>query len=634
MGEHWGARRRAAAALGGLSAVVAMVITTAAPAVADAGDLDPAFGVGGIVLTDVPEPPDDFYIDDQATAIAVQPDGRIIVAGQAVSGGGGGPLVRYLPDGSLDPSFGDGGVAPTGNGLGTCTMCGDDIALQPDGKILVPGGVMPYPLFWQAGVGRYNADGSPDTSFGVGGAAASSTYGVGGAIALQPDGHIVVATFGSTSSGGGALTLVRFSPDGTQDLAWGEGGEVDLARGGSFDDPAVHPRSLAVQPDGAIVATGATHDAATGQDIAVLARVLPSGTPDPAFGAGGVVVSDAVGRVGKAAVLPDGSVVVTGQVGSQFALARFHPDGSLDPGFGSGGVAVSPVDGHATAVAVRDDGGIVAAGDTFQLGGYDRDVTFVVALFGPDGTLDPTFGEGGVVTTNHVADSEEEWANDVALQADGKVLVAGAARQPGGPGNVAIDRHLVQENTPPTVTLLGGTCRGDDGARARLRVADAESLPGDLAVTAESSDPAVLPASALTMVGDAGDRTLDIAPAPRATGSAAVTITVDDGAARATVTLAVAVGGPGIDQPTGTAAPDVIVGRSGADVLTGGDGPDLLCGGRGNDRLDGGPGTDTLVGDRGDDTLTGGPDADVLHGGPGADTATDMSGEDLADGIP
>lgn len=608
-------------------AVASWGIAPITPADAEAGDLDPTFGDGGIVVTDLPDAPGDFDPHDDAAAVAIQPDGKIVLVGPAMRSDGGGPLVRYQPDGTLDASFGTGGVAPTNYGLGSCALCGDDIALQPDGKILVPGGVMPFPLYWLSGVARLTPDGSLDASFGIGGAASSSTAGIGRAVAVQPDGRILVISTGSTPSGASALTIVRFLADGTVDTSWGIEGAIDVAAdetpGGTSPVTAI---DVTVQPDGTILAAGSALTD-NGTEGLVLVRLHADGSVDTGFGTAGVARVDVLDSPREVVLEPDGTILAGGRSNGQFAIARLHPDGSLDTGFGEDGLATAG-QGRATSVAVRPDGGIVAAGDTWQPGGYDIDVVFVVAAFSPAGELDASFGDGGRTTTNHAPDSEMEWANDLALQPDGKVVVVGGA-YPAEDMDIVVDRYQ-GPNTPPFGAMVaGGSCAGDSGATAQLLVLDAETPPGDLTVSAESSNVAVVPDSGLELGGAGSDRTLTVLPAPRTSGEATVTVTVDDGDATATVPVHVVVGSPDSDALSGTVTADVLLGRQGSDTIAAGDGHDLACAGRGDDVLAGDGGDDVLAGDRGDDALTGGPGADRFSGGPGADAATDL---DPADG--
>src|SRR5438094_959933 len=221
------------AALRGLLSALLLVLSFAPSVDAGPGDLAPSFGTGGRVLTD-------FGGGDGARALALQADGRIVVAGSSSAGAFGSDfaLARYNSNGSLDPSFGTGGRVLTDFG-------GDDearaLALQDDGKIVVAGGaggMFVAAGFSAAGGGqdfalaRYNSDGGLDLSFGTGGRVLTDFGGddEAAALALQADGKIVVAGF--SDAGGFALAaLARYNPNGAVDASFGSGRQVLAALG-------------------------------------------------------------------------------------------------------------------------------------------------------------------------------------------------------------------------------------------------------------------------------------------------------------------------------------------------------------------------------------------------------------------
>ena len=249
------------------------------------GKLDPSFGRGGIVRTDVGG------IDD-ANAVALQPDGRIVVVGSTgPSGGEDYAVVRYVPDGNLDPSFGRGGIVRTDVG-------GIDharaVALQPDGRIVVAGTVL----------ARYTSDGTLDPSFGSGGIVKTRGFGSFSAVALQPDGKVVAGGSTYPVQVAGDFAFARYTPDGTLDASLGSGGVVKTLG-------SLFPGAVAFQPDGKVVMGGSTGQG--GGDFAV-ARYTPGGTLDPSFG-GGTVTTDIGGSdsgIRAIALQPDGKIVVAG----------------------------------------------------------------------------------------------------------------------------------------------------------------------------------------------------------------------------------------------------------------------------------------------------------------------------------
>jgi uncharacterized delta-60 repeat protein len=321
------------------------------------GSLDAGFGAGGVVTTDL-------GATDQAFAVVVQPDGKILAAGRRGSDVG---LARYNPDGSADSTFGTGGRA-------TANFGGTELALaaaiQPDGKIVVAGRSNAGGNF-DFLVARFNPDGSLDPSFGAGGRVTTDFSGGSVdrafALALGPDGKIVVA--GDSDAN---FAVARYNPDGSLDAAFGAGGKVITTFGG-----ADQASSLGIQADGKIVVAGHT-DNGTSTDFAV-ARYNPDGSLDAAFGSGGRVTTNFTGSsddvASAAAIQFDGKIVVAGNAEENFAVARYNPDGSLDVTFGTEGKVTSDLGGEdvAHAMALQADGQIVVVGessDNFALARY------------------------------------------------------------------------------------------------------------------------------------------------------------------------------------------------------------------------------------------------------------------------
>ena len=210
---------------------------TTAPCFADAGDLDPTFGDAGLVTTDFLGPNSDLV-----RAVAVQADGKIVAVGFSNPGGLAADfaLARYNPDGSLDSSFGTGGLVTTDFGLTRDEAFG--VAIQSDGKIVAVG---------RDKLARYNTNGSLDSSFGGGGLVTTDLVWAFD-IAFQADGKIVTA--GVAGGLGGDFAVARYHPDGSPDGSFGSGGVASADFGGSFD----RARALAIQADGKIVAVGGT----------------------------------------------------------------------------------------------------------------------------------------------------------------------------------------------------------------------------------------------------------------------------------------------------------------------------------------------------------------------------------------
>jgi len=393
------------------------------PLHASPGDLDPSFGSGGTVISD--------FGGFSANSLALQPDGKIVVAG---SFGFDFALARYNADGRLDAGFGSGGKVTTDFGDWDGAHA---VAIQADGKIVVAGS-SGFFVHTDIAMARYNPDGSLDPTFGSGGKV-TTVFGTSSnahALALQADGKIVIRgvvefappptvpptlCFGPCS-GPSFPALLRYNPDGSLDPTFGSGGKVTTEFVGVA---GAGPASLALQPDGKIVAAGVGADPS--RHFFALARYNPDGRLDGTFGSGGKVTTDFGGEDGAYAVgiQADGKIVVAGLSqpgggGRNFALARYNPDGHLDGTFGTGGKVTTDFGGldMATSLALQPDGKIVAAGSSTVVGGSN----FALARYNPDGHLDGTFGSGGKVTTDF---GDWDRAHAVAIQADGKIVVVG-----------------------------------------------------------------------------------------------------------------------------------------------------------------------------------------------------------------
>jgi uncharacterized delta-60 repeat protein len=413
-----------------LSLSLALILVSCALVIdveAAEGDLDPTFGIAGKVTTD-------FIGYNSAVDVAVQRDDKIIVVGNT----GGFPasnflVARYHSDGSLDTSFGDGGKVVTDfGGFEAATA----LALQQDGKIVVAGIACAASDEVLRGcdfaVARYNGDGSPDASFGNSGKVTtdvlSNHSGVASAVAVQRDGRIVVAGRANSSTSTD-FALVRYNSDGSLDVHFGNAGKVTT----DFRS-ADEVRAIALQRDGKIVAAGTTSSGAD-NDFA-LARYRTDGSLDPSFGDGGKVITDFFGDSSEAAsdvaIQANGRIVVVGTVringtfGSDFLVARYRSDGTLDRSFGDGGKVTTEFGGFSVfsegaAVVLQADGRLVVAGSAF--GTDDAISVFALARYNKDGSLDTRFGDGGTVTTDF---GDFAQASGVTLQRDGEIVVVGS----------------------------------------------------------------------------------------------------------------------------------------------------------------------------------------------------------------
>jgi uncharacterized delta-60 repeat protein len=236
------------------------------------GMLDNSFGNGGIVITSISQ------FHDWANAVTIQPDGKIVVAGQAdITGTQRFAIVRYDSDGSLDNSFDGDGIVIT-PGLFAAHM----VTLQSDGKIVAAGELGPRFAF-----ARYNPDGSLDTGFGDNGTVVVDVngYGFPKAIALQPDGKIVAVGYAGGVGTLGDFATVRLNTDGSLDGSFGNGGKV-VTPISDRDDIAT---TVVLQADGRLLIGGFT-STVNDTDFA-LVRYLPNGIPDGTFGNNGIAVA-------------------------------------------------------------------------------------------------------------------------------------------------------------------------------------------------------------------------------------------------------------------------------------------------------------------------------------------------------
>ena len=377
--------------------------------------LDPTFGTGGKVATGFDNE------DVQGNSVAVQRDGKLVVAGTASDlwGNSDFALARYNSNGTLDPTFGTGGKVITDLGNYDWVSA---LALQSDGKIIEAGATINsnwQPMF---AVVRYNTNGTLDGNFGTGGKVTTDFGGPAQpfAAATQADGKVLVAGF-SHLAGGWAFAVVRYNGDGSLDGTFGTDGKQTI-----FFGPAssAQVNAILIQQDGKIVLVGSSNIQMADADFS-LVRLNSDGTLDNTFGNGGQVVTNlgVNDHAFAAALQSDGKIVAEGMLGNDFALARYNSDGTLDATFGTGGKVITDFAGAkdmGLGVGVRRDGKIVAVGQT-QVSGRSA---FAVARYNSDGTLDTTFGTGGKATTRF-DNSFGDYAYAVAIQPDGKAVVAG-----------------------------------------------------------------------------------------------------------------------------------------------------------------------------------------------------------------
>lgn len=453
-----------------------MLLAPTALGGSDSGWLDRGFGRGGLVRTT-------FVGNDRPAAVAVQHNGRIVVAGTAFET----PLqwdfaiARYLPNGSLDRSFGTDGKVRVDIG-GQTPDRATALALQPDGQIVVAGwsGSPAHVSDSDLALVRLERDGDLDPTFGVGGRAVTDVGrpAAADALALQPDGKLVVAGSRLSPSNASNFLVVRYHTDGKIDRSFGGTGWV------ATNLPSVmeFAHAVVVQPDGAIVAggqAGSTGEVGVSIFDFALVRHRSDGTVDSTFGGGGHVLVDfgPTDSVEDLALQRDGKIVAAGTAGNwlasrpaRFALLRLRANGEPDPAFGRGGKVVTAFarGSRAAAVAlVRDARGRLVVGGSHVTRGSSRRDAFAVARYLPSGALDRSFGRRGLLETD--AGSQEEIV-DLALQRDGRIVAPGTNARGEAWGWVAARYVAVPRCVVPEVRRrsLAGARRALVSARCRV----------------------------------------------------------------------------------------------------------------------------------------------------------------------
>lgn len=413
-----------------------MPLLIAVAAEAGARDLDPTLSRDGKAVTAFGHPP---LNDSQALGVALQRDGKIVAAGWAEGGlrdkfGVQLAIARYRRDGRLDRSFSGNGKVRTD--LGHHAF---DVAVQRDGMIVVVGQGDPTPNGAlnddSFALARYKPDGSLDQTFGADGevmTAIGSHESAATAVGLQPDGKIVAAGWGIAS--GFDFALARYNPDGSLDETFGADGPLEPALGGggdgivttNFGYPEGEEASdLALQPDGKIVVVGTGWvDMREELSEIALARYMPDGNLDPTFSGDGKLTigfGDYPTEQGRGvAVQRDGGILIAGTSRLAFTLIRLLGDGSFDPSFGRDGIRRYGGGFSAADVVQLRDGGLVAAGESPGIA-----ADFMVLYAKRNGAPDRSFSGNGVAKTDFFG--REDVANELAVEPDGQVVLAGSA---------------------------------------------------------------------------------------------------------------------------------------------------------------------------------------------------------------
>jgi uncharacterized delta-60 repeat protein len=376
--------------------------------------------------------------DDNGNAVAIQPDGMIVVAGESHNGNDFDiAVVRFTYSGEPDNTFGTNGKVTVN--LGNIYDTGKAVAIQDDGKILVAGSFLSNGGGFKMCLVRLNADGSYDDSFGANGID-SFSVGTGSAqanaITIQDDEKIIVA--GSSTNGSNLdFTVVRLNSDGSMDAAFGSNG-VAIIGVGNADDYA---NAVTLQSDNKIVAAGKSGN---NPDIAVI-RLNEDGTLDNSFSNDGKVTTNVNGNDNAFAVAiqTDGKIVVCGEafdgVTYDVSVVRYTETGALDNSFSNDGkvtTALGSTYEGGYAIAVQQDAKILVCGKTSTTNTADN-----VALlrYNSDGTLDTGFGNSGKVSTDISGHGDASFG--LVLQNDGAIVVAGYSNN-GANNDFLVMRYL------------------------------------------------------------------------------------------------------------------------------------------------------------------------------------------------
>ncbi|MEJ2615848.1 MAG: T9SS type A sorting domain-containing protein, partial [Ignavibacteriaceae bacterium] len=410
------------------------------------GTLDNSFGKDGTTITVISSS------SDIANSIILQSadngENKIIVGGiSSQSGVSDFALARYNFNGTIDSTFGEDGIVTTT--VGRSQNKAFSTVIQNDGKIIVAGTTINETNF-DAALIRYTSDGNLDNTFGangsviVGGSRDECIYSAAIQWAGSGGEKIIVGGF-SSESGTKDFVLARFNLDGTLDTTFGNGGTAVTPIGSAHDEI----NSITVQENGKIIAAGYT-DNGSDKDFAI-ARYMPDGELDSTFGGAGYVTTSigtkderANSVVIESAGMGDAKIIAVGYVAlsdHDFALVRYKPNGELDDSFGDDGIVTTKIGAmsdEANSVAIQSDGKIIAAG--FTTSEADGKKYFALVRYNTDGNLDSSFRNNGIITTKPGVSSNGV-IQSVSIQSNGKIIVAGYCIQLGVTYDFALARY-------------------------------------------------------------------------------------------------------------------------------------------------------------------------------------------------
>lgn len=458
------------------AALATLAMLASHAAVAAEGDIDPSFGDAGLAMTGL--------IDVSAAVCGplVQPDGKILVCNTRLANGSSGSdffVARFTADGQLDPTFSFDGKTTIDFDAGAGIDAAGAMALYPDGRIIVVGTTASSATFGSQtrdfAIARLLPDGGLDTSFGSGTGKKTVAFnldtdtGLGDDtaidVAIQANGRIVVAGTAQRSQaiGNDDFAVTRLLADGTPDSSFNLSGKATLA----FDLPtsttkADQLQSMAIDDDGRIVLAGSANKETDNNDFA-FARLLANGQPDPDFDADGrATLAFDLGETNAdtlsgISLQRDGKLVAIGMAArptganSDWAIARLLPDGTPDATFGVLGQTVLAfdltADGTDTGLSIIEDpaGRLLLCGAAQWLGSPGYAVAAAFARLDRHGEPDPTFGLLGKRTFQFgLADADSQAFLGIAFQGS-QPVVSGISIVPGL--DSPIDNFLVRLET-------------------------------------------------------------------------------------------------------------------------------------------------------------------------------------------
>jgi uncharacterized delta-60 repeat protein len=420
-----------------IAAASVVAVCWAGVALASGGGLDPSFSGDGWVRTLQVRSPTDSYLPAGGEDVALQPDGKIVVTGEIIDSTSHWyfGVFRYTADGSLDRSFAGGGFAEVD--LGNAEFA-HAVAIQRNGRVVVAGEAdCPFAVCFA--LVRFLPDGRVDRSFGVNGVVRTmfARYGASRAydVAVQPDGKIIAVGMrfrGNDAQNDELFAVARYLPDGRLDRSFSRDGLASTNFGYADADAS----AVAVQRGGKILVagSGARNLYRTEEDFAV-ARFRANGRLDRSFSGDGRATVDFGHRLSDGvhglALDREGRIVLGGSSGKRgavprIAVARLLANGRLDRSFGAGGKRLTRPErygGYANAVVQQPDGRIVVAGRVFDDNRLDTSA-WALARYGRGGALDRSFGHGGLVVSDFSTGAD--WVGALAVQRDRRIVAVGS----------------------------------------------------------------------------------------------------------------------------------------------------------------------------------------------------------------